>query len=79
VAVATCLTARCPFALLPTTPSDLDWLDEVGLTLPAGWTAVCNSQEASDSGGNAVNFDCAANANSAANSATYSDDDGDWG
>lgn len=68
VTLTLCFTAR-------NASDDVEWLDGVGLTLPAGWTAACNSQDASDSGGNAVSFDCAV----VANNLIYADNDGGWG
>jgi len=57
------------------TSADTEWLSGVTVTFPATWVAACNSQDAADSGGNAVAFDCVA----ATNSVSYTDNDGGYG
>ena len=50
---------------------DQEYIYEIELTLPSGWTLACNSQDATDSGGNAVNATCFA----ASNVVTYTGED----
>lgn len=57
------------------TSSDTEWLSGVTVTFPATWVTACNSQDADDSGGNAVAFSCTA----AANAVVYADSDASYG
>ena len=54
---------------------DSEWVDEVSVTFPAGWTVACNSQDASDSGSHAVSMACTVSSTTV----TYTDDDGGYG
>lgn len=56
--------------------TDGEWLDQVRLTFPPGppaWTVACHSQDASDSAGYPVNFNCTPSSNEA----RYDDSDAD--
>ena len=54
---------------------DTEWISGITLTLPVGWQVACNSQDPTDSGGNTVDFDCAA----AGNVVSYLDNNGGYG
>ena len=55
--------------------SDTEWLTDVELAFPAGWTVACKSQDEAESGGNTINFTC----NPAGNLLSYDDNDGSYG
>lgn len=57
------------------TSSDVEWLDRVQLTFPTNWTVACATQDAADSGGNAISFTCTI----AGTTASYTDNDGGYG
>jgi hypothetical protein len=61
--------------LVSNTSPDGEWVDAVSALFPATWAVACSSQDPTDSGGNAVNFDCLA----VANFVVYNDNDGGLG
>jgi hypothetical protein len=61
--------------LVSNTSPDTEWITSAAVLFPATWVVACNSQDATDSGGNTVNFDC----DVLDNLVTYADNDAGYG
>ncbi len=64
------ITGTLTFQVFNNSP-DEEYIYQVQVTLPTGWTVACNSQDATDSGANTVNATCG----TASNVVTYTGED----